>query len=225
MTLWGTKMRMLVGWSVIVGLIWFLTFAALQVLAVSSPDTARHLEPIMQLLEGIGVGLATFIKPLLQLAIVLLILLEAAKRLGFVSDQMTISVSTSSILQSKSIQAVIAIIIVAAVSISALAGVGDTAVLKDLALVVVGFYFGTKAKEHDGQGDAISPDRAPAPPATGPSIEPVQQAAQDAWKANPGTNSKANGPYLGKRKDPSQLPSVEEFNQDHEGGPSGRRSH
>jgi hypothetical protein len=31
-------------------------------------------------------GLATFVRPLLQLAMVLIILLEAAKRLGFSSD-------------------------------------------------------------------------------------------------------------------------------------------
>ncbi len=219
-------MRMLFGWSVFVGLLWFVAFVAVQTgVATAPPDIANALQPVAAYLRDIGWGLASFARPLLQLAIVLLILLEAGKKLGVISDQMTLAGTYDRVLSSTSIQAVIAIIIVAAVSISALAGVGDTAVLKDLALVVVGFYFGTKTKERDGQGGASLPERAPAPPAPGSSTETTQMASEDPWKAHPSANWRTNGPdHLGNRKDPSKLDDFEEFRAKHKERHSGRRT-
>jgi hypothetical protein len=125
-------------------------FAALQALAVMYPNRPA-VQPVLEMTERIGWGLAPFIKPILQLALVLVIWIEAGRRLGIISDQMTLSGSYGLIIESASIQAVIAIIIVVAVSISALAGIGDTPVLKDLALVVVGFYFGTRRSKIEAE--------------------------------------------------------------------------
>jgi hypothetical protein len=216
-------MKMLFGWSLFVGLVWFVAYVAVQVGSATAPaEIANALIPISRSLETIGWGLATFAKPLLQLAIVLLILLEAGKRLGIISDQTTIAGTYDRILGSTSIQAAIALIIVVAVSIAALAG-NQTDVLKDLALVVVGFYFGTrKAGGRDDPGEAIFPNR-PEPVTPGRSAESVQQASEDAWRANPGANWRANGPDLGQL-DPSKLDSSEEFRARHKEGPSGRRT-
>lgn len=158
-------MRMLLGWSVFIGLIWFLAFAAVQIAATMTPSPvdADALRILSKTLQDIGWGLASFAKPLLQLAIVLLILLEAAKRLGLISDQATLTSTYDTMLRSIRIQAVIAIIIVTAVSISALAGVGQTDVLKDLALVVVGFYFGSRKEDHLPENTRRSPSEPPLP--------------------------------------------------------------
>jgi hypothetical protein len=141
-----------------------LVFAALQAAAVMYPNQPA-VQPVLEMTERIGWGLAPFIKPILQLALVLVILIEAGRRLGIISDQ-TLSGSYGLILESASIQAVIAIIIVVAVSISALAGIGDTPVLKDLALVVVGFYFGTRRSKIEAEAaSSVTPPSDQSAPA------------------------------------------------------------
>jgi hypothetical protein len=136
-------MKLVFGWSVFVGLIWVLVFVGLQAVGALYPAQAGNVEHLLDIVTQIGKALGDFVKPILQLALVLIILIEAAKRLGLISDDASLVGTYRSLAESASIQAVIAIIIVVAVSISALAGIGDTGVLKDLALVVVGFYFGT----------------------------------------------------------------------------------
>ncbi len=70
------------------------------------------------------------------------------------------------------VQALIAIIIVSSVCIAALAGVREVNALKDLALVVVGFYFGSRRRpvDIDSQTDGVpvSPAPRPASPVTAP---------------------------------------------------------
>jgi hypothetical protein len=49
-------MRMLFGWSVFVGLVWFLIFATLQVVAITYPDQADKLAVVRTTVEQIGWG-------------------------------------------------------------------------------------------------------------------------------------------------------------------------
>jgi len=173
-------MKMLFGWSVFIGVLWFIAFAAAQIattMAHGGPDADAMMQ-LTRTIQDIGWGLASFAKPLLQLAIILLILLEAGKRLGIVSDQMTLASTYDRLLGSTTIQAAIAIIIVTAVSISALAGVGQTDVLKDLALVVVGFYFGTKKAEDRLDAPVVEP--APSAPSA-----PSPSSGRDYERSNP----------------------------------------
>jgi hypothetical protein len=216
----GMTMKMLFGWSLFVGLVWFIAFAAVQAgVAAAPPDVANALQPVSRALQEIGWGLASFARPLLQLAIVLLILLEAGKRLGIISDQMTLASTADRILGSTSIQAVIAIIIVVAVSISALAGIGDTGVLKDLALVVVGFYFGSKAKDTDSNHpDDTGRPRVPLPAPAGLANENTPGEDEPAT-----ARQRAAGPDTGKMN-VGLIDSYREFNQRRKGGPSTWRS-
>jgi hypothetical protein len=148
------EMRTIVGWSVVIGLLWFLAYVALQALAAAFPEQRGTIDPAIAELHSIGFGLGDFIRPIFQLALVLIILVEAARRLGVFSDTTGIATGIRSFSQTASVQAIIAIIIVVAVSISALGGLGDTTVLKDLALVVVGFYFGSRRSQNEAEAIA-----------------------------------------------------------------------
>ena len=80
-----------------------------------------------------------FVRPLVQLVIILAIVEWILKRLG-------ISLFSEKTKFEWTIQTVIAVILVSAFAIVAL-GAGEITALKDLALVVVGFYFGTQKKQ------------------------------------------------------------------------------
>jgi hypothetical protein len=165
------EMRTIVGWSVVVGLLWFLAYVALQAFAAAFPEQRGAIDPAIAELHSIGFGLGDFIRPIFQLALVLIILVEAARRLGVFSDTTGIATGIRSFSQTASVQAIIAMIIVVAVSISALGGLGDTAVLKDLALVVVGFYFGSRRSQNEAEAIA-------AGVAAGTTSTPIQVAPE-----------------------------------------------
>lgn len=85
-----------------------------------------------------------FVKPLVQLVIILAIVDWLLKRLG-------ISVFSDKTKFEWNVQTVIAIVIISAFALAALSG-ADIASLKDVALVVVGFYFGTQKKQNEMGG-------------------------------------------------------------------------
>lgn len=141
-----------------VGLIWFLAFLSFQIFGFLHPDLRNDVQPIVERIFDIGAGLASFISPILQLALVLLIIMEAGRRIGIGSDGFSLANVLSTNAGSTSIQAIIAIIIVLAVSIAALGGIGRVDVLKDLALVVVGFYFGSRRQNLSSGLDPVPPN-------------------------------------------------------------------
>ena len=57
-----------------VGLIWFLAFLSFQIFGFLHPDLRNDVQPIVERIFDIGAGLASFISPILQLALVLLII-------------------------------------------------------------------------------------------------------------------------------------------------------
>jgi hypothetical protein len=124
-------------------------------------------------------------EPALQFGAILAILLYAAERIGLTNNQQ-LKVAGSN---AAGIQPMIALIVVGAFSLSALTGLGGSreADLKDIALVVVGFYFGTRRRDADSdEGAAAARSRAsaprvddggssPPPPLTGTPTEATQQ--------------------------------------------------
>jgi hypothetical protein len=162
----GRGMRFVLGWTVFVGLIWFVAVIALRLLAAFNPEYRDMLEPITSELTSYGLGLGRFIAPVLQLALVLAVLIGVAERLGVLRGTALSSQSLSAVTTSGNIQALIAIIIVVALAISALGNIGEVGTLKDLALVVIGFYFGTR--RHQGELEAVAAGTAAGIAATEP---------------------------------------------------------
>lgn len=84
-------------------------------------------------------NLFNFIKPFLQLIIVLLVLEWILNKFGFSINQNTLKLDWNT-------QTIIAVIVVVAFSLASLSGIDGARDLKDIALVVVGFYFGTQRR-------------------------------------------------------------------------------
>jgi hypothetical protein len=162
----GRGMRFVLGWTVFVGLIWFVAVIVLRLLAVYTPEYRDTLEPITSDLTSYGLRLGQFIAPVLQLALVLAVLIGVAERLGVLRGTALSSLSLSAVTTSGNIQALIAITIVVALVISALGNIGDVGTLKDLALVVIGFYFGTRRRQ--GELEAVAAGTAAGIAATEP---------------------------------------------------------
>lgn len=109
-------------------------------------EQAPQLTAIASQVKTMGSELGTFIAPILQLALVLLILIAAAERFGFTAEKRDWA-GFAALGAANNVQAFIAVAIVGALVIGALSGIGRIDVLKDIALVVVGFYFGTRRSQ------------------------------------------------------------------------------
>jgi hypothetical protein len=160
----------IVRWTVAVGILWFVFMAVTQLLLAWYP-TNIMLQATQPLLTNWGPQLGSFIAPILQLALVAIILLAAAERLGFVGDAKT-AWSFAAFSFPTNVQAFIAVAIIGATVIAALGGIGNAGLLKDLALVVLGFYFGTRRREADikeavevGTAAGVAASQAGTPPA------------------------------------------------------------
>ena len=88
-----------------------------------------------------------FIRPFLQILIILTII-------SWFLDKLGISLSSKDQRLDWNVQTVIAVVVTTSFSIAALSGISEGAsLLKDLALVVVGFYFGSQRRDvYDSQG-------------------------------------------------------------------------
>lgn len=134
-------MKTIIGWTLAAGLIWFL--ALLGVTALLSQYNHQSIQTLQVSLIAWGPALARFIAGPLTLAIVLFVLfntVEGTKILQNIKIPKDIAFNTN-------IQALLAIVLILAFAVSAIGNVGDTSVLKDIALVVVGFYFGTRKRQ------------------------------------------------------------------------------
>jgi hypothetical protein len=100
-------------------------------------DRVRIVSERISTLAGEAWG---FGRPILQLLIVLAILEWILKRAGLRLD-------LSSLHLSADIRAVLALLVVVAFALAALSGGAGSASLKDVCLVVVGFYFGGLTKD------------------------------------------------------------------------------
>jgi hypothetical protein len=157
-------MTSLIRWTGIAAVLWVITFVTITVLRFSileatgpGPEDYRMhaLVEAQTALLSTGTNVVGFLAPVVQFGLIVAILIFAAQKIGILTatGQATILGTGSSY----NIQAVIAFIVVGAFSLSALTGlsshVGD---LKDIALVVVGFYFGTRRREGDTEANAAT---------------------------------------------------------------------
>jgi hypothetical protein len=125
----------------------FLAIFGLYLVTITHPDligSADRAQLVRDALTKAVVPLWQFARPLLQLAGLLLILHAAIKYFGGRWSLEPLGIKWE-------IRSLIAIIVVTIFSIAALAGSEATGALKDVALVVIGFYFGQADRHQPAQ--------------------------------------------------------------------------
>jgi hypothetical protein len=149
----------------------------------------------------------SFVRPLLQLGMVLLIVYSFVRALG-------IDVGLKTLPQNISIQALLAFLVVSAFALASFLSRDPASGLKDLALVVVGFYFGTKARDQENDGPRRPEALPPVPP---PSREPPASESD----LNPPSSEeppKRHGPEVGAGESVrSKARDIEEARRKHHG--------
>jgi hypothetical protein len=88
-------------------------------------------------------AMGVFVAPIVQLVVIVWVLLAAAEKFGFTQEKRDWS-GFAALGTSNNVQAFIAVAIIGALVIGVLGGIRGVDTLKDIALVVVGFYFGTR---------------------------------------------------------------------------------
>jgi hypothetical protein len=207
--------RLILRWLIVPVL--FLVFLyALAVAGMVAANLAQPQQDYMQvavrLKDDLGVAafeVWRFVRPLLQLGIVLLLLRAFLRTIGVDLGL------KATVTQEASIQTVLAFVVVGGFALAALVSENPASWLKDLALVVVGFYFGTRAKDWDDRKGELGPDLTPPKP---------QAGGKSSTQPEVPHNQTAVGPDLGPRMDPSTLPTYQEFKQSRDGNASHRRS-
>jgi hypothetical protein len=137
--------RLIINTTILIFIVLFLIYIALKLILIYSmvgelnSQMQNAIQDFLIKLESIAENIWIFVKPFLQLGIILVIIEWLLSKLGvsLLSRRFTIEWN---------IQTIIALIIVSAFAIAALGSVGNVDYLKDLALVVVGFYFGSQKK-------------------------------------------------------------------------------
>jgi hypothetical protein len=173
----------------------------------------------------------------LQLGFVLLIVYSFVRALGI-----DLGIKAS---QNISIQTLLAFLVVGGFSIAALLSDDPAMALKDLALVVVGFYFGTRARDEgtngpdDGRrrqhtespagGSGGAPTAEPGPNSDSPEkphtlAGRADEGAGESRRSNINRYERAADPTLGPRMDPANLETWEESKAEREDGPSNGRA-
>ena len=158
-------MRLIFSWSLAIGVIWLAAVGTTTgILAAGYPDSGHAIKTLNDALIAGGKGLGEFLAGPLTLAIVLQILVSVAERAGY-----KINAGLESISLGSNVQAILAIVIVLSFAIAALGSVGQVAALKDIALVVVGFYFGDRKRS----GEIADIATAAVAAAGGPTKPPI----------------------------------------------------
>jgi hypothetical protein len=124
----------------LVGLVYIITIPAVYK-ALGISVAADTMAPINL---AVGNGLSAIwrlLRPLIQLAVLLIIVSWFLERLG-------VSLNLENFRASFNVQAVLAILVVGSFCLTALIGISIDG-LKELALVIVGFYFGSRARKKD----------------------------------------------------------------------------
>ncbi|MEJ1975067.1 MAG: hypothetical protein WDN49_02420 [Acetobacteraceae bacterium] len=148
----------------IVAVVWVVSLLALEELRFRLPvgmtDSldANKFDSLVilqnTLVEG-GEAAGRLLSPVIQFGLIVWIIVYAIKEF-FLKDgeKSEVNLGTGAGGGLNNVQALIAIIVVGAFALSALTGIGShTSDLKDIALVVVGFYFGTRRRQSDAEAD------------------------------------------------------------------------
>src|ERR1700733_6072599 len=132
----GLPLNAVIGWLIVLVIVYAALYAAVSYVAfVSNPDSAT-LKGVQSELHNIGMEGWKLVSPLLQLAIVLAIVAWARQRLEFKWDLAKFQTEHN-------VKAFIAIIVVVGFVVAVMGSLEYTSYLKDVALVIVGFYFGS----------------------------------------------------------------------------------
>jgi hypothetical protein len=133
-------LRSLLSWFGFLFFFLIVAYFGLSVWGLLGNSDQSHLLTISLLpsIAALGGGAWNFARPLLQLVILLVIIDWVFRRMGV---QLGVGVRRFD----WNVQAIIAIVVIAAFAVAELGGLGGRG-LKDLALVVVGFYFGTQRR-------------------------------------------------------------------------------
>lgn len=163
-------------------------------LASTDPGMAQQLSNARTLVWRIGDNAWSFARPLLQLIAVLLILEWIFSRVG-------IRLRLSEITTDWNVQTFIAGIIIVTFCIAVLADIQAVGYLKEVVLIVIGFYFGTRARTTLRPGDSGQRVVVTPPPSTpsaddprvpkqqpkgvGESLEENEDRARRGWESPP----------------------------------------
>jgi|GEM_PF-5183395 len=149
-------MRTIIIVTVVLVLLYSLTVTALDVAAINLDGSQSNYKVLAQNLREMGAQGWFFVKPILQLVIILLVFEWFGNKLGF-------NIRLNEMKFGGNIQVLIAALIIVSFCLAVLAGipVGD---LKEIALIVVGFYFGSreisKSRETKDEADKSSEEKA-----------------------------------------------------------------
>jgi hypothetical protein len=131
--------------SAVIGWLIFLVFAYLALYGAVSVATfyanataSKTIGAIRDQLRDIGGAGWQFLSPLLQLAIVLIIITWAVERFD-------VGLKIPDIASDQNIKGTIALIVIGGFLIAVLGSLRYTSDIKDVALVIIGFYFGSNA--------------------------------------------------------------------------------
>jgi hypothetical protein len=186
--------RLILRWMIapLLVLLLFYVFAnvvavVLTVIGSSAENAAENLgiantivKALIDSLAGAAWEVWQFVKPLLQLGFVLLIVFSFVRALG-------IDMSLRPTTQELSIQTILAFLVVGGFALASLLNRDPAGSLKELALVVVGFYFGSKARDLDDRNGAGGRGRGAGPSPTAHPPEPPETAgAAHAAGTQPG---------------------------------------
>lgn len=142
-------LRLLLNTTIFVLIFLLLLYIASRV-AITYDSDFKRIELLRGIADDIRIIALTvfdFIRPFLQLIIILIIMEWLLNKFGFSLDRKSLNFEWN-------VQTVIALVVIIAFSLAALSGVQGAGALKDLALVVVGFYFGTQKRINEiVQGD------------------------------------------------------------------------
>lgn len=127
------------------------TFFALLIIYIATviggsyvPDKQRAqlLLLVSNDIRSIANAVFQFVRPFIQLVLILIILEWLLKKFGFSLNANLKTIDWN-------VQTIIALVIMVAFALAALSGIEGAAMLKDVALVVVGFYFGTQKRTNE----------------------------------------------------------------------------
>jgi uncharacterized membrane protein YhaH (DUF805 family) len=143
------RISSVIGWIVFLVIAYFLLYAGVSVATFYANATdSSTIGAIRQQLRDIGVAGWEFLSPLLQLAIVLVIVAWAIERFD-------LRLKLPEIVSDHNIKGVLAILVVTGFLVAVLGSLRYTSDIKDVALVIIGFYFGSNAPKFLGQSDKL----------------------------------------------------------------------
>jgi len=134
-------LRLILNTTIIIFVILLILYISARVALTNDWDANREelFQSIANDIRLLALSVFDFVRPFLQLVIILIILEWLLNKFGITLNQGITKFEWN-------VQTTIGIVIIIAFALAALSGVPGAAMLKDVALVVVGFYFGTQKK-------------------------------------------------------------------------------